>query len=195
MHKKRYSSEELQNIFNQHELWLQKKPGGKKAIFHNIDLSNYTDETFQDVELERAEFNYCDFSESRFIRTDFNNANLQYNTFRNAYFSSAFLDNANLSYSRCINTNFNDVMMFDADLSNCDLQFAHFQHCDLDYSKMLDVNIISAKFIICHMDGTQLPIEPSCINHNPKESENDICGELHCQYNAQYFIELMEDNP
>ena len=45
------------------------------------------------------------------------------------------------------------------------------------------------------MDGTQLPIEPSCINHNPKESENDICGELHCQYNAQYFIELMEDNP
>ena len=110
---KKYSKEELAEILQKHELWLQEDPEGKRADLSYSDLSysnlSYSDLSYSD--LRGSNLRGSDLSYSNLRGSNLSDSNLRYSNLRGS----------NLSYS---------------DLSDSDLSDSNLRYSDLSYSNL-----------------------------------------------------------
>lgn len=154
------------------------------SIFRNIDLSNsnlflaslknvefthckLVAVDFTDANLQGGHFrDRCDFSSSKFERTDLRNAVLADSVLQNVQFlgstGNAFtsFNNAHLDNSSMTNTTFNDAIFDNSELHettfvSSGLERATFLRAILNHTRFSTVSANEAKFILARGDGTQ----------------------------------------
>ncbi|MCP3681820.1 MAG: pentapeptide repeat-containing protein [bacterium] len=113
--------ENLSEILEKHELWLNDEEGGEKA-----DLS-YANLRYAD--LSYANLRYADLSYANLRYADLSSANLPYANLSSANLPYANLSSANLRY---------------ADLSSANLRSANLSSANLPYANLSSANLRSA---------------------------------------------------
>jgi len=164
---------ELNKRLQQHKEWLLDNIKGKKADFHDMNLSNMN---FKGANLRNANFDDTNLSNTNFIDanltgatfrnanlrnanltgtnlvdTYFRNANFKYANLTRVVFRNANLINANLSNVNFIEVIFDYVNLRNANLSstnlsNANLSNANFSYAIFNYANLSGANLFNANF-------------------------------------------------
>jgi len=148
---KTFTEEQLREILQRHQLWLDGREGGERA-----DLSC--------ADLHYADFSHADLSHANLSYADLSRANLSYADLSRASLRCADLSRANLSYA---NLSYADLSR--ASLRCADLQYAKLGYADLSYADLLAVgnmvNIKSVQADIWHVAYTHDFLQIGCQRH------------------------------
>lgn len=107
---------ELKTILEQHKLWLDGDPQGKRAEFTEADLTG--------ANLKNADLRHADFSEANLIGANLEGANLRL----------AYLQFANLRFANLKKANIREAFLEHTILEGTDLRGADLRGASLDFS-------------------------------------------------------------
>ena len=119
---KRYTHSQLQEILEQHKLWLNDSSTGSRADLYYADL--------RDTNLSNANL----------FKAILSNANL-----RDADLSGANLSNASLFYADLKRANLKEADLSNADLDGANLKEADLSNADLSNASLREANLFSIK--------------------------------------------------
>ena len=113
---------ELNKILENHKLWLNDGPSGRRADLTNAKLwyADLTNADLTNADLEFANLPFADLENAILTNAILTNADL-----RNAILSGAILSDAILSGAILRNANLKNADLKNADLSDADLEFAN----------------------------------------------------------------------
>lgn len=137
---RKVSSEELNEMLENHELWLNRE-GGERA-----DLS-YTDLTYDEficANLKRINLQYADLSYADLRRADLSYANLKSADLKGANLKESNLSNANLTYADLSDANLRYASLVNANLTNADSNNAKLNHANLKHAILRGANLRGA---------------------------------------------------
>jgi uncharacterized protein YjbI with pentapeptide repeats len=139
------TQQELNRVIDDHHLWLECQPGGKKATFHRLDLSGLD---FQNKDLRHAIFRGSDLSGTNFCGANLHNADLSRTNLNGADFSNTNIRYADLRYSKLIGVNLSDANMYGSNLTYVDLTNANLHNTDLSNTDIRGVELTGANLIV-----------------------------------------------
>jgi uncharacterized protein YjbI with pentapeptide repeats len=137
------TQQQLNEIIELHQLWVECQPNGKRAIFYGIDLSGLD---FQNKNLRNAIFrrsnlsntNFCgatlynaDFSRADLSGSDLSKANIRYATLTDANLTGVNLSYADMYGSNLINADLTNANLYNTDISNTDLRGTNLTNANL----------------------------------------------------------------
>jgi len=120
------TQDELNEILEKHEKWLNSKPDGEKADLHGRDL--------QGLDLYKANLQYANLHNANLNYVNLQDANLQH-----ADLWTSDLKGANLQYANLNWTNLDNV-----DLSYANLRFASLKKASLCFASLRNTNLTGA---------------------------------------------------
>ena len=131
---RKITEQELKEILEKHEKWLNGEEGGSRADLSYVNLTN--------VNLTNANLYRANLYNASLYRANLTCANLSYvildkAILDNANLYNANLEDANLSYAKLYNTN-----LYNTNLSNVDLENANLYNANLDKSEQCRFGII-----------------------------------------------------
>lgn len=135
------SPEELNEMLEKHELWLNREKGGERA-----DLS-YTDLAYDEficANLKHINLQYADLRRADLRRADLSYANLKSADLRGANLRESNLSNANLTYADLSDTNLSYASLVNANLTNADINSAKLNHANLKHAILRGANLRGA---------------------------------------------------
>ena len=136
---RKITEQELKEILEKHEKWLNGEEGGSRA---DLSYANLTNVNLTNANLYRANLYNANLYNASLYRANLTCANLSYvildkAILDNANLSNANLEDANLSYAKLYNTN-----LYNTNLSNVDLENANLSNANLDKSEQCRFGII-----------------------------------------------------
>lgn len=162
------TQEEIDDILNKHQDWIDRKDTGERADFSNCYLKNVN---FNYANLEGAIFNgaflhNATFEEGALIDTSFDGAYLQGAKFfktevSDASFENAILRNADMRYAYMPDCYFTNADLNGADLSGADFSGSCFNCASLD------------NVTFCHTNLAGIEIE-DCTFNNADDQNNEL---------------------
>lgn len=163
--RKNVTQATIDSMCRKHMLWLEKKKGGKKAVFKNMQGASPL--SFRDKSLNRAEFINCAFTNCDFEGADLQHAVMTKGDYRWSKFRDAEMDHVNLydadltmanfRNAACFEANFGGAYLSGADLSNATMREANFSGADLRWANLEDATLDEANFDNAKMPPLRLP--------------------------------------
>lgn len=130
---KEITQEQLNNVIELHQKWLNREDGGEKA-----DLSDYD---LQGKNLSNATLSNVNFSGS-YLR----NANFSDSFLKNANFKNTYLKYVNFSYSNLVNSNFSNTNLSNVNFFNSFLNYSTFENAYFDSITFENSYLCNANF-------------------------------------------------
>ena len=141
---RKITEQELKEILEKHEKWLNGEEGGSRADLSyanltNVNLTNANlyNANLYNASLYRANLTNANLTNVNLYNVNLYNANLYRANLTCANLSYVILDKANLSYANLYNTN-----LYNTNLSNVDLENANLYNANLDKSEQCRFGII-----------------------------------------------------
>lgn len=136
--------DELQEILEQHQLWLDDN-GGERINLQGADLRG--------IDLCKANLRGANLQGVRLWGADLRYADLRYANLRNADLHNVYLCGANLS----------EADLHSTDLSSIDLSWANLYYTDLSYANLYGANLLDANLHGADLNGAILyNVEYNC---------------------------------
>lgn len=160
---KEISQEELNNLLDNHELWLKNPSNDKnRLILENYDLSFLE---IKNRDLSRASFNKCNMNDMRIQNCDLSYTGLYSNKMNNITFSICNFNKTKIYSNDLLRGLFTNCTLTNVRLVNTNLAKAEIRKCKLD-------NIIANPFtsfynLQCPEEGSFIGFKKAYINTMP----------------------------
>ena len=125
------NKEQLNDILEKHNKWLEDEEGGGYADLSGANLSSAD---LSGVDLRYSDLRYSDLRYSDLRDADLRDADLRYSDLRDADLSSADMTGTDLSYANMRGTDMRDADLSYADLRDADMAGTDLRGANLDYS-------------------------------------------------------------
>lgn len=143
---RKVSSEELNEMLEKHELWLNREKGGERADLSYTDLAydEFICANLKRINLKGANLQYADLSFADLRRADLRYADLRYANLNSSIAEYADLGGADLAYTDLSDTNLSYASLVNANLTNADSNNAKLNHANLKHAILRGANLRGA---------------------------------------------------
>lgn len=170
--------EVLDNILNQHEDWLNGRPGGMRAKLNDSDLSGLIIENkslkfaeFQNTKFEGAElinvnFSHADLCESEFAGTNIIGCKFEFTNLLRTDFSKSIIVDTNFSKSNIMGSNFKDAEikktmisfsnLFGVNMSGIHIKSSNIESNNCRLANFSDAEVVNSAFIKCELSDSNM---------------------------------------